>query len=186
MTAPEIPWPESPRPEFPRPERIDMIGEGARTIVITADAGECAALATRFALLGVAELNAEFTLHRDPGGIVAHGRVRAQVTQRCVVTAEPVPASIDEPVALRFVADTGDVGDDIELTADTLDIIAYAGGEIDLGEAAAETMALALDPFPRSANAEATLRAAGVLREDEVRPFSGLAALKAKLDGAQD
>ena len=52
------------------------------------------------------------------------------------------------------------------------------GGAIDLGEAAAETMALALDPFPRAAGAEAALRAAGVLSEEEARPANAFAALK--------
>ncbi len=173
-------------PEFARPERIDMIGEGARTIAIAADPAERAALAARFGLIEVADLHAEFTVNLDPGGIVARGRVIARVVQRCVVTAEPISTHIDEPVALRFVADESELGDDIELTADALDIIPYADGVIDLGEAAAETMALALDPFPRSPNAESVLREAGVLREGEVGPFSALAALKAKLGGTPD
>jgi hypothetical protein len=55
-------------------------------------------------------------------------------------------------------------------------------GIIDLGEAAAETMALALDPFPRSPGAAAALKEAGVIGEDEVVPFNALTeALKAKL-----
>ncbi len=173
-------------PEFHRPERVDMIGEGARSITVTADPAECAALADRFGLIEVTSLVGAFSLKRDPDGIVAQGRVTAHVVQACVVTGEGVPASIDEPVALRFVDDENPEGDEIELTADALDVIPYSGGAIDLGEAAAETMALALDPFPRSPNAQATLKAAGVLREEDVGPFSGLAALKAKLGGPQD
>lgn len=173
-------------PEFHRPERIDTIGEGARNVTVTADPAECAALATRFGLIEIKSLVGAFALHRDADGINARGRVTAQVVQPCVVTGEGVPASIDEPVALRFVDDDAVEGDEIELTADALDVIPYSGGAIDLGEATAESMALALDPFPRSPNAEATLKAAGVLREDEVGPFSGLAALKAKLGGSND
>jgi hypothetical protein len=56
------------------------------------------------------------------------------------------------------------------------------GGSIDLGEAVAETMALALDPYPRAPGAEAALRAAGVLTEDEARPAGKLAGLKDLLD----
>ena len=40
---------------------------------------------------------------------------------------------------------------------------------IDLGEAAAETLALALDPFPRSPDADAMLAEAGVIGEDEAQ-----------------
>lgn len=169
--------------EFARPERIDTIGEGARTIIVSADATERAALAVRFGLAEIALLRGEFSVRRDAGDIVAHGRIVAQVTQRCVVTAEPIAAQIDEPVALRFVTEAADAGDEIELTAEALDVIAYSGESIDLGEVAAETMALALDPFPRGANAESVLRDAGVLKEGEVGPFSALAALKAKMGG---
>ena len=45
-----------------------------------------------------------------------------------------------------------------------------------------QTMALALDPFPRSPEAEAVLREAGVVSEDEHRPISALHGLKALLD----
>lgn len=173
-------------PEFHRPERIDAIGEGARSVTVTADPAECVALATRFGLVEIKSLVGVFALHRDANGINAGGRVIAQVVQSCVVTGEGVPASIDEPVALRFVDDDKMEGDEIELTADALDVIPYSGGAIDLGEATAESLALALDPFPRSPDADATLKAAGVLREDEVGPFSGLAALKAKLAGSND
>ncbi|NWN13490.1 hypothetical protein GY655_27460, partial [Escherichia coli] len=67
-------------------------------------------------------------------------------------------------------------------------IVFYSGGAIDLGEAAAETLALALDPYPRSPAAEAALRDAGVISEEEATrlaeesgPFGGLAGLRGKL-----
>jgi len=129
-------------------------------------------------------LSAELSLRREAAGIVARGRVRGDVDQACVVTDVPVPAHIDEPVALRFVED--DAADDgaaeeIELAADDLDTIVVTGGTIDLGEAAAETLALALDPFPRAPEAERALREAGVLTEEEARPKSPFAALGEQL-----
>ncbi|MBN9990995.1 hypothetical protein JND45_16805, partial [Listeria monocytogenes] len=62
-----------------------------------------------------------------------------------------------------------------------LDTMPYDGAAIDLGEAAAETMALALDPFPRGPNAAAALRAAGVISEEEAKPAGALAGLKGLL-----
>ena len=62
-------------------------------------------------------------------------------------------------------------------------MVPYDGGAIDLGETAAETMALALDPFPRGPGAEAALKAAGVISEEEAGPFGALAGLKDKLAG---
>ena len=171
-------------PEFHRPQRVDTIGEGARDVTITADAAERAALAARFGLTAIDRLEGTFAIKREGQVIMARGRVMAAVVQACIATGDPLPATVDEPVILRFVADDAELhGDEIELSAVDCDTIPYSGSAIDLGEAAAETMMLALDPFPRGPNAEAALRAAGVKSEDEAGPFGALAALKAKMAG---
>jgi len=152
-------------PEFSRPERIDTIGE-PRQVSIAADDAERAALARRFDLIGIERLAGDFTIRREAAGIAVAGRVTATLIQACSVTGDSLSATIDEPVDL----------DDGEL-----DVIAYDGGAIDLGETAAETMALALDPFPRGPGAAAALQAAGVISEEEAGPFGALAGLKDKL-----
>ena len=168
-------------PEFSRPERVDTIGERARDIPIAATAAECSALATRFDLVAIDRLEARLTARRDEAGIVVTGRVAAGVTQACSVTGEPLAVTIDEPVALRFVESLA-AGEEVELDEDALDTVEIEGDAIDLGEIAAETMALALDPFPRGPGAAAALKAAGVVAEDELVPYNPLAeALKAKL-----
>ena len=169
-------------PEFSRPQRVETIGDEPRTIRIEADADERRRLAGRFALVAIDRLAAEFTLRRDEADVVADGRIEAAVTQACSVTGDPVAARIDEPVALRFVEPVA-VGEEIELSDEALDTVDIEDGAIDLGEAAAETMALALDPYPRSPAAAAALKAAGVKSEEEVASaaFGGLAALRDKL-----
>jgi len=167
--------------EFARPQRVDTIGDDARTIDIDADAQERAALAKRFDLIGIEKLTGKFTIRRDAAGIVAEGRVQAEVTQACSITGDPLPATVDEPVALRFVAEEDSGQDEIELGDSDIDVIPYDGGTIDLGEVAAETMALALDPFPRGPNAEVVLKEAGVLSEEQAGPFGALAGLKDRL-----
>lgn len=169
-------------PEFSRPERLDAIGSADRQVTIAADAEERARLAARFGLIAVDRLEATLSLRREAAGISVHGRVGAAVVQACSVTGVPLSATIDEPVALLFV-ETLDGQDEVELDAGALDVVAIEGGAIDLGEAAAETMALALDPFPRSDDAQAALRAAGVISEEEAGPFGALKDLKAKLEG---
>ena len=170
--------------EFARPQRVDTIGDDARTIEIDADAQERAALAKRFDLIGIEKLTGKFTIRRDAAGIVAEGRVAAAVTQACSITGDPLPATVDEPVALRFVAEEDSGQDEVELGDSDIDVIPYDGGTIDLGEVAAETMALALDPFPRGPNAEVVLKEAGVLSEEQAGPFGVLAALRDRLDKA--
>ena len=167
--------------EFARVERLDTIGGEERAVSIAADEAERLALARRFRLVAVDRLEATFAIRREAGGIAARGRVTAAVVQACAVTGDPVPAAVDEDVSLRFVEPVGPGQDEVELSGDALDTIEIDGGGIDLGEAAAETMALALDPFPRSPQAAVVLKQAGVLSEEEAGAFGALAELKAKL-----
>jgi uncharacterized metal-binding protein YceD (DUF177 family) len=167
--------------EFARPLRVDTIGDEPRTIEVAANADERTALARRFELIGIDRLTGKFTIRRDAAGIVANGRVEAAVTQACTITGDPLPATIDEPVDLRFVPEIEAGQDEVELADSDIDVLPYEGDAIDLGEVAAETMALALDPFPRGPNAEAVLSEAGVLNEEQAGPFGALAALKDKL-----
>lgn len=169
--------------EFSRVERLDTIGDEERRVVVTAEADERRALARRFRLVAIDSLEAEFAIRREAAGIAARGRVRAAVVQACAVTGEPLRTRVDESVDLRFVESAGS-DDEVELAEDTLDTIEIEGGGIDLGEAAAETMVLALDPFPRSRNAATALKDAGVSSEEESGPFGALAALKARLGGS--
>ena len=176
-------------PEFSRPHRLDQIGAGESEVRVSAEPEERAALALRFALPAIDRLEADFTLRRDAIGVLARGHLSAEVVQSCVVTEEPIPAPIEEDFAIRFLPEGDGAGDDeIELSEDECDTVFYTGSAIDLGEAAAETLALALDPFPRSPAAAAALKEAGVISEEEAQrlaeesgPFGGLAALKNKL-----
>lgn len=172
-------------PEFSRLERIDTIGEGERTVAITATEAERHALAKRFDLLSVDRLEARLTVRRDAAGIVARGTVSAAVVQACSVTDDPLPVTVEEPIALRFVDHEPD-SEEIELDPDALDTMVFDGAAVDLGEAAAETMALSLDPFPRGPNAAAALKAAGVISEEEAKPAGALAGLKAVLEKRLD
>ncbi|MCC2980503.1 MULTISPECIES: YceD family protein [unclassified Sphingomonas] len=167
-------------PEFSRPIRIDTIGEGERSETIEASDTERAALAQRFGLLGIERLSGNFVLRRDAAGVLVSGRVLATATQACSITGESLPAAVDEEARLRFVDDLGG-GEEVELDDADIDVLPLEGAAIDLGEVAAETLALSLDPFPRGPNAEAALKEAGVLSEGEAGPFGALAGLKEKL-----
>lgn len=168
-------------PEFSRTFRLDELG-GPRTVSIAAEEGERAALAARFGLTGIEKLEATAELARDGDTVTATGRLESEVTQACVASGEPVPARIVEGFALRFVPLRAESdGDEIELAEGDLDQLDYEGSSVDLGEAVAQTMALALDPFPRAPGAEEKLRAAGVLAEEDAGPFAALKALKDKL-----
>lgn len=179
--------------EFSRPQRLDTIGAGENQVHVQAEANERIALAARFGLKAIDSLKADYAIRRDARGIIATGHLSARVVQACVITDEPVPARIEEDFAIRFFpeTDSDDSDDETELSEDECDIVFYSGSAIDLGEAAAESLALALDPYPRSASAEAALKDAGVISEEEAKrlaeesgPFGGLAGLRDKLGGS--
>ena len=170
-------------PEFSRPVRVDTLGAEPRALAIEAAPEERAALAKRFALVEIGRLAADLSLTRRGDEVVAGGRIAAEVVQSCVATGDPVPAVIDEPLALLFRPTPPPAGPDeeIELGEKELDVTFYEGGAIDVGEAVAETLALSLDPYPRAPDAEQALKAAGVKSEEEAGPFGALASLRDKL-----
>ena len=170
-------------PEFARPRRLDTLGPGETVAEVEATPAERAALARRFGLVSVERLAASYVLRRDAAGVIATGHVSARVEQACVATGEPCPAVVEEDFGLRFAPEGQAGAEEVELSGEALDTMFYAGSAIDLGEAAAETMVLALDPFPRSAQAAEALKAAGVRGEEEAGAFGALAGLKDLLAG---
>ena len=171
-------------PEFSRPVDSETIAETPRRIEIGADETERRRLAGRFRLKAIDRLSAAITLSRRAGIVHAEGEVHAAVVQSCVVTDEPLPAEIVAPFAVRFVPEAyaGAGEEELELSAEDCDTLPIEGGRIDLGELAAETLALALDPYPRSPDADDALKEAGVVESDDAGPFAGLKALKEKLE----
>lgn len=139
-------------PEFHRPTPADRVGANGLDVTVEANAAECAALARRMKLPAVNDLRCSFRLKRLAGPVIqAEGRLHAALVQTCVVTLDDFPATLDESFRVRFVP-AGTESDDPDPEAD--DEIGYAGGVLDLGEAAAQQLALSLDPYPRAPGAE--------------------------------
>jgi uncharacterized metal-binding protein YceD (DUF177 family) len=158
--------------EFHRPVAVERIGASGLDATVEATEAEGQMLARRMAIPAVSSLSCRYRLTALPGGtVLAEGHLCAAVVQTCVVTLEPFEAAVEERFRVRFVP-AGAESDDEDPDAD--DEIPYQGAVIDLGEAAAEQLALALDPYPRKP--DATLpQAAG---DAAVSPFAALARLK--------
>ena len=167
--------------EFSRTVRADTIGAEPKLLHLAAEESERAALARRFALVALDRLEADVEVSRGSADIVARGRVRATAAQRCVATGEPVTAEIDEGFTVYFRPPPASGEEEIELGEEEMDVIFTDAGQVDVGEAVAQTLALHLDPYPRAPGAEAALKAAGVKDESEAGPFGALAGLKDKL-----
>jgi uncharacterized metal-binding protein YceD (DUF177 family) len=167
-------------PEFSRRVPLDSIGSAPRSVEISATPDERAALAARFGLTALDRLDATATLAATAAaGVAVTGRMRADVVQSCVVSGESVAAQIDEPFALRFVepASSGTDTEEIELSDYDCDMIDIDSNAVDLGEAVAQTLGLALDPFPRSAAEQARDAERKWVAGEDVGPFAGLKGL---------
>lgn len=171
-------------PEFSRTIDAETISESPRQIEIAADETERRRLAGRFGLKAIDSLAAQLRLARRAGIIHADGRVDADVVQSCVVTDAPLPVHIDAPLSVRFLPNGhGDSGEDeVELSAEDCDTLPIAGGKMDIGELVAETLALSLDPFPRSAGADEALREMNLGGEADAGPFAALKSLKDRME----
>jgi uncharacterized metal-binding protein YceD (DUF177 family) len=164
-------------PDFSRMVKARHLPPGPLTL--EASKTERTALAERFGVVAVDGLRAEVTLSPDKQAVVADGRLRADLVQNCAVSGEDFPTRIDEPLALRFVPPSAHPPEEeIEFDADEPDEIEYEGEAFDLGEAVAQTLALAIDPYARGPNADAVRKEVGLTGEGEAGPFAALAALK--------
>lgn len=153
-------------PELSRPIRVRPL-PGER-LEVEANAAERAALAERFDLAAINSLRAEIELEDTGKAIRASGTLDAQIMQVCAVSAEDFPVTIGVPVDLRFVPEGTieyDEEEKIELLADDCDEIEYSGDTFDLGEAIAQSLGLAIDPYAEGPNADAARKAAGIVEE---------------------
>lgn len=141
------------RPEFSR--RVELVRLGALEAVypITTTTPEREALARRFDLISLDRLEAEIRLQRLPGGMVrVSGRLLADVVQACVISLEPVASAIDQEFTVLYGSAEAGKSIMVDLEADEAE--PFDGDAIDIGEAAAQQLALVLDPYPRAPGAQ--------------------------------
>lgn len=160
--------------ELSRLVPLDRIGPAGLQEDVEARPQELEALARRMRIPAVRRLRCEFRLRRVGGGLIeADGRLEAEVVQVCVASLDEFAQAVQEEFRLEFVPSGSETEND---DPDSPDQIPYEGAAIDLGEAAAEQLALALDPYPRKPGAVAP----GADEPAATGPFAGLAALRGK------
>lgn len=170
-------------PPFSRLVRVESVSADGLEQTIEANEAERAALAKLNGLPGIARLTARFALNRAGRGLIrVRGEVHAEVTQSCVVSLEPIEATVDEPVDVRFALPPGESagrrGPPAAAEAESLALDGedppdpIVDGRIDLGALAAEFMVLGLDPYPRKPGADFAPPAAE--GEGASGPFAGL------------
>lgn len=161
--------------------RSDHMPVEGREIRATASAEERGEIATFLEVSELPRLAVELTALPFRDGIRVSGRLRAAVVQPCVVTFVPVHQDIDEPVDRVFLPGRDKPGTPLgEVLVDPDEDDApdyFEGPEVDLSDLVLETLALAIDPYPRAPGASV----ADVLPPDEDPedlPFASLKSLK--------
>ena len=163
--------------------RIDSMPAEGRELVLDIDANDRAAIAGMLEILAVDRLQVRLHAVRFKGGIRVTGRLVAATVQRSVVALEPVPQDISEQIDRIFLpggekqyAGPADAEIFVDLEGDDLPDH-FDGNEVDLSDLIVESLALALDPYPRlPGESVGQLGDEGDTGSD--LPFAGLKVLK--------
>jgi uncharacterized metal-binding protein YceD (DUF177 family) len=143
---------------------LDRVGPKGLLVKLDTDEAARKALAAQMRITAVLAFRAEVKVTPDAGlkgQYRVTGELDAEVVQSCIVSLEPVQQMVSATFerlyapaeSLKPAADPGEdeaewLDPDAEDPADPI-----TDGRIDLGAVAAEELALALDPYPRKADA---------------------------------
>ena len=157
----------------------------AGTMEVEANETERAALAKRFGITAIHALTARVDFSKKDDAVVASGTFNATVEQPCAVTRDDITYDISEAFSLRFLP-AGKFGEyeedaEFELTEEDLDEIEYEGETFDLGEAIAQELGLAIDPYREGPDADAMREEAGIESDEDRKPSGPLADALAAL-----
>ncbi len=165
--------------------RVEALPKEGELVTIEANAAERQALAAFLKLSSIEKLEASLALARSGrAGVRVTGSVRGELTQVCVVSLEPFPATVEEEVDVRFAPRSeGRAARGAQIEPETFSITdqdepdPIVDGKIDLGALVVEFFSLGVDPYPRKPGVEfeppQELAAT-------VSPFSALADRKEK------
>ncbi|MEM8731374.1 MAG: DUF177 domain-containing protein [Pseudomonadota bacterium] len=172
--------------------RVADLNQSVTTQVqLRPDPAACAEIAAQLKLMGLRKLRFDARIEASGNrDWQLTGTLGATVVQPCGVTLAPVTTRIDTSVRRLFVADLEEPeGDEVEMPDD--EDQERLGREIDVAAVMTEALALALPLYPRADDAELeqtdfTEPGKEALRDEDVKPFAALAALKASLNKTDD
>ena len=147
---------------------------------------ELAAVARALDLIECARLGVHYAIQPLSGGRYRlSGRLHAELTQACVVTLDPVGSTLEEVFEVTFwppqdmpVPESGELAID-----DAPEPEPILGGRIAVGRVVFESLAAALEPYPRKPGAVLDWHPQGPANNDQAgptSPFAVLANLKTK------
>ena len=140
---------------------------------LVADDPELAALSDRFGFVEIDRLDVSVEIARvGPDTWDVKGRLQARLVQPCIVTGDPVPETVDFDIEERYVRASYE---DEEVVVGLDDSEPLVDGSIELGEMVAQSLALAVNAWPRTVDAPDEFKAGDV---EDAHPFASLGSLK--------
>jgi uncharacterized metal-binding protein YceD (DUF177 family) len=162
-------------PEFSRLVPLAQLSTRPFRQRIEATAEERQKLSLRFDLISLDRLVAEVELRRQsPEVILLEAQFAAEFEQCCAVTLEPVRGAVSDRFSLVY-GPSPEEEQEIALTSDEPAFEPLNGNSIDIGEAVAQELSLALPIFPR--DPEARIDQA-VMAEPLEGPFATLGRMR--------
>lgn len=168
--------------------RLDSIPAEGRDLEVSVGEEERAAVAAQLAVTEVERLDVRLHADKFRGGIRVSGRIDAAIVQPSVVSLEPVRQAIGEPIDRVFLPGgekpyAGPAGAEVFVDLEGADLPDhFEGQEADLSDLIVETLALAIDPYPRAPGE--SVADLGIEADEQAAesPFSKLKALKPRDD----
>lgn len=165
----------------------DLDASRPHKVTYTTDAQTCAEGAVQLGIIAVEKLrlSGKLTPKRKTDWQLT-GRLGATVTQRCVVTLEPVKTRLEVELDRLFTADWTEPNADGEYEMSP-DVNTEALTEaLDLAMVAFEEVSLAMPDYPRATDAhlvETQAAPEGIepLADEDLKPFAALKALRDKM-----
>ena len=162
-------------PEFSRLVALTQLSTRPYRQRIEAAAEEREKLSQRFDLISLDRLVAEVELRRQsPEVVLLEAEFAAEFEQCCAVTLEPVRGAVADRFSLVY-GPAPEEEQEIALTTDEPAFEPLDGNSIDIGEAVAQELSLALPIFPR--DPEARIDEAAIA-EPLQGPFATLARMR--------
>jgi hypothetical protein len=144
------------------PVHVARLPKKGMPVTIDADAAQREALSRLHGLHDIERLHVELLV--EPwrmDGVRVSGAIEATLQQICVVSGDPLPATIDARFEALYVQEGSKLtrprieGGEMIVDPDGPDLPeTFEGDTLDVGQVAEEFFALELDPYPRKAGAQ--------------------------------
>lgn len=173
-------------PLFDAVVRVDRLPAHGRDLRVLLDDTQRVAVAAVLKLSAIEHFEATLVVAPLRGGLRAQGRLIARIVQPSVMSFEPVTQDIDEPIDRVFLPQPTDhkptPGSELFIDLEDDDFPDHIDGpEVDLSALIVETLALAIDPYPRLP--DESVESLGLDAKNEPSgPFAALAKLKKEND----